>query len=173
MELSYKIPTQMESKRDKLNSITQVSGIVDRRGYNVYRQVRKKISKIIDQFNYHVKALNSYILEIRQLLIDNENGVYLDGIGYFCLQSGYKRMRRRGSLFSREVKKTRIFFKPDEDFKDWKIYSTPFASLRDDAHEANKTYEPNLELLSDVIFQEKYITLLERDIRLKRQTDAT
>jgi hypothetical protein len=71
--------------------------------YDYYRNNRKKVAKEIDQYKLWVKAVNGLLCCLKEMVIENENGVYIEGFGYIFAEevSTYK---RRISILKKEEK---------------------------------------------------------------------
>jgi len=86
-----------------MREIIHAKQLIDRDMYEYYRKNRKKTAKGIDQYKLWVKAINGFLITMKRLLIENENGVYLEGFGYFYIEKKCER-KRRISLLKKEIK---------------------------------------------------------------------
>lgn len=169
MELSYKIPIQTESTSKKPTKISGAHDILNRDFYELYKNTRRKPSKVIDQYNYFIKAVNGLLLTLKHLILENKNGVYISGLGYFCIEEKRKiRARKRGSLFKSDKFSRRLLFIPDSNFEKW--YITTEHDLKKQANISKIKYEANIELMESVKYQEMSII---KEHNLKKKYDAS
>lgn len=125
--------------------------LINREFYDFYRANRKKISKSIDQYNYFVKAINGILEIVYNNILENENGVYLEGLGYFCFLTRGKRRKKRKSVFDKKVINDvkYLYFYPEEQNK--KIYLYPTLSKDPYSH---VDYTPSL---NEIILQQEIL----------------
>ena len=86
--------------------------LVDREMYDYYRANRRKVAKGIDQYKLWVKAVHGLMIVLKELVAENENGVYLEGFGYLHIDSS-KKMTKRISLLRKktvDIKKVNFIF---------------------------------------------------------------
>lgn len=77
-----------------MKTIKYAKEFIDREMYDYYRQNRRKVAKGIDQYMLWRKAIAGMIIVINDLIEDNENGLYIEGFGYFCAKKRALRKKR-------------------------------------------------------------------------------
>jgi len=87
--------------------------------YDYYRANRKKVAKEIDQYKLWVKAINGMLIELKQMVIECENGVYIEGFGYVRAEFSHK-CKKRISILKKEDKDRHVvkFTSDNERIKD-------------------------------------------------------
>lgn len=70
--------------------------------YEHYRKNRKKVAKGINQYKLWIKALAGLIIVAKELMTENENGLYIEGFGYFYFRKKNE-SRRRVSLLKKKI----------------------------------------------------------------------
>lgn len=129
--------------------ISESKEIIGREMYDFYRQKRRKVAKEIDQYKLWVKAVHGILRTLKEMVVENENGVYLEGFGYFYIEP-YLKYRHRVSILKKEIKnRHKIKFELDDDKLNQKyLFTTDRINyLIDD----KKEYVPNLEAIKYLI----------------------
>lgn len=132
-----------------MREILNAKQLIDRDMYDYYRDNRKKVAKGIDQYKLWVKAMNGFLETMKRMLIQNENGIYLEGFGYFYIEKKYQR-KKRISLLRKEIKSIhRVCFKfEDESLNERFVFSTKKSTY---VLDNTKNYEPKLEEIKYII----------------------
>lgn len=96
-----------------------------RESYEYYKQHRKKVCKGIDQYNNFERAVNAIFKLIKKTLLENEQGVCIKDLGYFCML----RTKERKKIYAPYMKsilkqhtlryKYKPFLFPDVMYKEW------------------------------------------------------
>ncbi len=100
------------------------SSLISREAYEFYRLKRKKVASGINDYNLYKKAIEGLFIVIKDMMVESEGGVYLDGFGYLCniaYPKEYKATGKKTSLFQR-FKRYQYYFPylvPDVELKDW------------------------------------------------------
>lgn len=87
--------------------------LINREMYDYYRQNRKKVAKGIDQYKLWVKAMNGMLACLKHLICENENGVYIEGFGYFRAEKSTTYRKRVSILKKEERDRYKIKFTAD------------------------------------------------------------
>ena len=81
-----------------------------------YKKERRKPSKIIDQYNYFEKAVHGMLSELKQMMVESENGVHLKGFGVLY-KKPFGILMHKISLFAQKKKYRRLVdFYLEDDF---------------------------------------------------------
>jgi len=138
--------------------------ITDREAYDFYRNYRYNVCKGIDQYNYYVKALNGIFILLKKMLAESEGGVYIEGLGYFCMVKGNPRRKRRKSLLMKNIKYDFYFpyFFPDLEFKHWKMDRTFDKSLKFIIRQHNVKRKLYFDVCESIRVAERYARRLLR-----------
>jgi hypothetical protein len=100
--------------------------LTSREAYDFYRLKRKKVAIGINDYNLYKKAIEGLFIVIKDMMVESEGGVYVDGLGYLCniaYPKEWKSGSKKGSLFQR-IKKYQYYFPyliPDIELKDWSM----------------------------------------------------
>lgn len=117
--------------------------IIDREMYDFYRKNRRKVAKGIDQYNYWVKAMAGMIITIKKLMVENENGIYIEGLGYMCMEKVTERKRRISPLKKIIIDNYKtIFILEDKELRQ------KYRFIKDDTYKFNnrqEKYEPKFD----------------------------
>lgn len=143
----------MESK-DSREYFMKYLDLTTREAYDYYRKNRKKPSETIDQYNYFVKAVKGIFWVIKELMLESEGGIYIDGLGYFCnLQNGDRmvdinRMYKTVSLVNRYQRKKRYlpYFQPYSNFEGWTMDGTFSKELRRKLNNRKHQYKVHFDI---------------------------
>lgn len=123
--------------------------IIDRDMYDFYRQKRKKVAKEIDQYKLWVKAVHGILRTLKELAVENENGVYLEGFGYLYVEK-YSEYKKRISILKKEKKdRYKVRFELEDEKLNEKYSFTP-----DNIKywiNSDKEYKPNLEAIKYIL----------------------
>ncbi len=107
------------------NNFTNYQSLTSREAYDFYRQKRKNIAPGIDEYNLYKKAVSGMFNVIKDMMVESEGGVYIEGLGYFC-NIAYPNEWKTGkgkSLFQK-IKKYQYYFPyfiPDVELKGWTL----------------------------------------------------
>lgn len=126
--------------------------LINREIYDYYRAHRTKVAKGIDQYKLWVKAVNGLMMTLKELVITNENGVYIEGFGYI-----------RAEKTGHSKKRVSILRKKDRPFHTIKF--TPF-DLRMERYNFT-TGRIHYDLNSDLEYKEK-LEAIKHTIDLKK-----
>lgn len=155
MEALYKIPIPTESNDKKpSNPFLKSLYLTDRKVYDYYREHRYDVAPAINQYNYFVKAVEGMFNIIQKFLTESENGVYIEGIGYFAVES--KRNKKRNgfskSLLKRYTvsKQIKVYFIPDKMFEGWSIDRTADKWLKLNLKSSEIDYKVDISLKDSV-----------------------
>jgi hypothetical protein len=123
--------------------------IIDREMYDYYRQKRKKVAKEIDQYKLWLKAVHGILRTLKEMVAENENGVYLEGFGYIYIEK-FSEYKKRISILKKEIKiRNKVRFELDDENLREKFSFTP-DNIRYWV-DNTKDYEPNLEAVKYLI----------------------
>lgn len=107
--------------------------IMSRDFYDFYRKIRRKPSKIIDQYNYFEKAINGMITELRTMLSETETGVHLKGLGVFYRKPFGEILMKVSKFTHKKVARNMVNFYLEDDFirNQYFIANTPFIKMKE------------------------------------------
>lgn len=129
--------------------ISESKEIIGREMYDFYRQKRRKVAKEIDQYKLWVKAVHGILRVLKEMVVENENGVYLEGFGYFYVEQ-HLDYKHRVSLLKKEIKtRHKIRFELEDEKLNQK-YSFTIDNINY-LVDPKKEYEPNLEAIKYLI----------------------
>lgn len=84
--------------------------------YDFYRRTRRKVSPKINQYNLFKKAINGFVLEIRNQLDQTEHGIHFKGFGVLY-KKPFGDWFRRLSLFThRRLQRGLAFFYLEDEY---------------------------------------------------------
>lgn len=101
--------------------------ISSREAYDFYKKNRKTISKTIDQYNYFKKAVEGVIRTLIDLFLENEEGVCIRDLGYFCMVKTKNKKKIKNPSSTSILKKyiKRYVYKPymfpDVMYENWSM----------------------------------------------------
>lgn len=107
--------------------------MVDREMYDYYRKNRRTVSKGLNQFMLWEKAIKGVMKLMKKHLIKNEEGIYIEGFGYFYFAPTLER-RKRVSLLKykmRTGRRVRCILE-DNRLKDKYIFNTGNITIHPD-----------------------------------------
>jgi nucleoid DNA-binding protein len=74
----------------------QQENLLTRDLYEHYKKTRRKVAAGANQYTLYLKCVAGLINTISELLLENDNGVYIEGFGYFYV-------KHRGYTYSKKV----------------------------------------------------------------------
>lgn len=144
--------------------------ISSREAYDFYKKNRKTISKTIDQYNYFRKAVEGIIITLTELFLENEQGVCIKDLGYFCMirTKNKKRIKNPSSTSILKKYTRRYVYKPymfsDIMYDNWTMEHTFSKQLHIKLKQnTNKKYEIHKRICDSVIVAEDFIEKAERN----------
>lgn len=122
-----------------------VKTINDREAYEFYKQNRRRKSSALDEYHKFKHMVGRVFLEVINGVKEEEDGVYLPLIGYFCGVKT-KTARKKNSLFLKnDVYKINLF--PSEFLQDWTMDYTGRLKLNNYLNHSGKKYKPNFKMI--------------------------
>lgn len=76
----------------------QYENIIDRELYEHYKKTRRKVANGANQYKLFVKCVSGLLMTIKELLIENENGVYLENFGYLSIDKKEAKYTKKISI---------------------------------------------------------------------------
>lgn len=138
--------------------------------YEYYKSNRSKVSKTIDQYNYFKKAVEGLFLTLRQLLLNNTEGVCIRDFGYLCnirtkekrkvlvlvhIDSILKR-KRRSYIYN-------PYYFPDNMYEEWTMDYSFSPYIKDKLSRGNKEYNIHKTICDSVIIAEDFNIIAQRN----------
>lgn len=155
------------------NTFNSPLEITDRKVYDFYRQNRKKVAKGLNQYNLWVKAINGLFLTIRDMAVQSEGGVHVEGLGYFCniVRPKKRKLRIKNSLFS--IKKT--YYIPhlftDVELQDWTMSDAFDFWYRWHIKKLSRNYKIHPELIDNMRITADFASKLEQHTKWQKEFD--
>lgn len=112
------------SKELKQN-FPNAQSLTSREAYEFYREKRKKVANGINDYNLYKKAVEGLFTVIKDMMVESQGGVYLEGFGYLCMiayPKEYKETNTKGKSLFQKLKKYQYYFPyfyPDVELKGW------------------------------------------------------
>lgn len=140
--------------------------ITSREAYEYYRQNRKEVAKAVNQYNYYVKAINGICALLREIIIEEEEGIFISGIGYFGNVYYKDRLIRRENKFKKKYYKKvhKPNFFPEHKFQMFSMSDNFTKSLTKAIYSSKTEYKLRFDLIDDMEVKKtgyKYIRSLE------------
>ena len=66
------------------NQFLHYEELVTREFYELYKRRRRHVAKEIDQYKLFEKAVGGFLELLANSIVEEEGGVYIKGLGYFC-----------------------------------------------------------------------------------------
>lgn len=101
--------------------------LTSRKAYDFYRKNRKRCPKGINEFNLYKKAIEGLFTVIKDMMVESEGGVYIDGFGYLCMiahPNEWKERNTKGKSLFQRLKKHQYYFPyfvPDYELREWTL----------------------------------------------------
>lgn len=131
-----------------MQDIKMAKNIIDRDMYDYYRANRKKQALGIDQYKLWVKAINGLLMTLKQMVIENENGVYIEKFGYLRADKRLTYKVRVSILRKVDKNRNTVKFTPfEERVKRYKFTLGTMIYLLD----PDKEYESKLDAIEHTI----------------------
>jgi len=117
--------------------------IVGRELYDHYRATRSKVAKGANQYNLFSKAVIGMMSDIVDLILENDNGLYLEDFGYFTFEKNGTVVKRRVSILKKEeIEYNSLRFEfLDEELNEKYVFSTPTDKLAKSKKNKNYAYK--------------------------------
>ncbi len=107
------------------DNFTNYQTLTSREAYDFYREKRKKVAPGINEYNLYKKAVEGLFIVVKDMMVESEGGVYIDGLGYFCnIAYPNKWKDGKGKSLFQKIKKYQYYFPyfvPDVELKGWTI----------------------------------------------------
>lgn len=144
--------------------------ISSREAYDFYRKNRKAVAKGIDQYNYFRKAVEGLMFVLKEMFLENEQGVCIRDFGYLCMLRSKEEKYITNPLSKTILKKYskkhvyRPFLFPDVMYKGWHMeYAFSNSFIYDWNHSASKKYKLHKNLCDSIIVSEDFINKAEKN----------
>jgi len=85
----------METKKTNQNSVGGSVSVTSREAYDYYRKNRKRTAKGLLTYERYTKSVGAMFTEIRNMMLEAEAGVHLEGLGYFCFIMNPRKTRKK------------------------------------------------------------------------------
>ncbi len=134
------------------NNFPDCQSLVSREAYNFYREKRRRVAPGINDYNLYKKAIEGLFTVVKDMMVESEGGVYIDGFGYLCMvayPNEWKTASRKGSLFQR-LKKYQYYFPyliPDVELKEWTMSDAFEDKLERKANAQDIKYKLHFDLV--------------------------
>jgi hypothetical protein len=143
-----------------LKTFINETSLLDREVYDFYRDNRRHVAKGINDYNLFKKAVGGLLTVIKEMMIEGEGGVHIDGIGYFCFLKNTKKVRRRGRIKSLIKKYKKVYtytpyFFPDIELEGW-TFSDTFDMKTLDKDRFRDDYKIHLDLCQSLRVNNHY-----------------
>lgn len=142
-------------------NFTNYQSLTSREAYEFYREKRKKVAPGINDYNLYKKSIEGLFTVIKDMMVESEGGVYLDGLGYLCMiayPKEYKSSGKKTSLFQR-VKKYQYYFPyliTDFELKDWTMSDSFEDKLERKANAQEIKYKLHFDLVDTMRIAQDY-----------------
>lgn len=117
----------------------------DKDAYEFYKKHRKYSCFGIDEYIKFKSIVGKIFLEIARAIKEEEDGVYIPYLGYFC--GVKKRVRRKNNSLLLKKEVANAFFFPDEPIAKWNMQYTIKDRITQDISTSNIKYKPNFKLV--------------------------
>lgn len=149
------------SKELKENFINSVS-LESREAYNFYKEKRKRAVKGINEYNLYRKAISGLFTVVKDMMVESQGGVYLEGLGYFC-NVAYPTEWKGGNIKSKslfqKLRKYQYYFPhfvPDVEFKDWTMSDSFEEKLKRKLNSQEIKYKLHFDLVDTMRIAHDY-----------------
>lgn len=93
-----------------------IEDIMSREFYEFYKKTRRKPSKVIDEYNYFVKAIGGMIRELRLMTTETEYGIHLKDLGVLFKQPFGEYMQKLSLFTHRKAYRKKLDFYLEDDY---------------------------------------------------------
>lgn len=109
------------------NYFLETEDLICREFYEYYKKNRSKPSKVIDQYNYFVKAVNGVLSLMMNMNAEIQGGLFIRDFGYFCYVKRKEKRRnpQEKSPLKKFIKRDSysFWFYPEDGYRDWILLS--------------------------------------------------
>lgn len=142
-------------------SFIKETSLLDREVYEFYKENRKKVANGLNDYNLFKKAVSGLMLVIRDMMVQGQGGVYIEGLGYFCNVMYPKKYKMRGKdiPFFRRIEKQQYFFPyffPDFEMTDWTFSDMFEIHAHDKSNITRRDYKLHFDLCQTVRIAQDY-----------------
>jgi len=85
----------METRKTNQLSVGGGISVTSRDAYNHYRKNRKRTAKALLTYERYTKSVGAMFTEIKNMMLEADAGVHLEGLGYFCFIMNPKKTRKK------------------------------------------------------------------------------
>jgi hypothetical protein len=144
------------------NNFTNYQTLTSREAYDFYREKRKKVAPGINEYNLYKKAIEGLFTVVKDMMVESEGGVYLEGLGYLCMIA-YPKEWKRGNIKSKslfqKLKKQQYYFPyfiPDVELKGWTMSDAFEEKLERKANAQDIKYKLHFDLVDTLRLANDY-----------------
>ncbi len=106
---------------------TNFQSLTSREAYDFYRERRNKCVAGINEYNLYKKAIEGLFIVLKDMMVESEGGVYIEGLGYLCMVAypkEYKSNNTKGKSLFQKLRKYQYYFPyfiPDVELRGWTL----------------------------------------------------
>lgn len=137
--------------------------ISSKEAYEFYKENRKTVVKGISRYSCFKKAVEGMVSTLTKMIIENENGVCIRDLGYFCMIKNKNKTRfinlQETSLLKRRGEKQTytpyLFF--DIMYEGWYMEHTFSKGFKQYLQKSKKTYKMHKQVCDSLIVNEDFV----------------